>query len=69
MRILFSGDPFQPKLPDEAYTREAGVCELLDLPWSPINFEALVYEQDLAQAVRRVPAAEAEELAVYRGWS
>lgn len=68
MRILFSGDPFQPKLPDEAYAREAAACEQIGVSWSPINFEAIVYEQDRTQAVRRVPAAEAEELAVYRGW-
>lgn len=68
MRILFSGDPFQPKLPDATYAREAAACEQLGIPWSPINFEAIVYEQDLAQAVRRVPTAEAEELAFYRGW-
>lgn len=68
MRILFSGDPFQPKMPDESYLREAAACETLGLPWSPINFEAIVYGQDMAQSVRRVPAAEAEELAVYRGW-
>lgn len=68
MRIIFSGDPFQPKLPDDAYTREAAVCEQLGIPWFPINFEAIVYEQDRTQAVRRVPVAETEELAIYRGW-
>jgi len=68
MRILFTGDPFQPKLPDDTYAREAAACEQLGIPWFPINFEAIVYEQDMGQAVRRVPAAETEELAVYRGW-
>lgn len=68
MRVLFSGDSFQPKQPDEAYTREAAVCEQLGMTWSPINFEAIVYEQDMMQAVRRVAIGEDEESAVYRGW-
>ena len=65
---FFSGDPFSPKLPDEAYAREALACEQLGISWSPINFEAIVYEQDMTQAVRRVAPAETEESAVYRGW-
>lgn len=68
MQILFSGDPFRPKQPDEAYAREATACEAQGTAWFPINFEAIVYEQDMAQAVRRVPIAETEEDAVYRGW-
>ncbi len=68
MQILFSGDPFRPKQPDEAYAREAAVCEAQGTGWFPINFEAIVYEQDMAQAVRRVPIADAEVNAVYRGW-
>lgn len=71
MRVLFAGDPFHPRQPDEAYAREAAACEALGLPWSPINFEAIVYEQDFDQVVRRVPPAEGEgkeERAVYRGW-
>lgn len=68
MQILFSGDPFHPKLPDDAYAREAAACAALGIPWFPINFEAIVYEQDMAQAVRRVPIAESERDAVYRGW-
>ena len=68
MRILFSGDPFDPRQPDEVYAGEAAAAEGQAIPWSPINFEALVYDQSADQAVRRVAAPEAAEEAVYRGW-
>ena len=68
MQMIFCGDPFHHRQPDEIYAGEAAASERLGIAWSPLNFEALVYEQDAAQAVRRVPAAEAETPAVYRGW-
>ena len=68
MRIIFSGDPFQPKQPEEAYAREAAACDALGILWSPLNFEAIVYENDWEQAVRRVLPVVGKEAAVYRGW-
>ncbi len=69
MRVLFSGDPFHPRQADEAYAGEAAAAERRGIAWSPLNFEALVYEQDASQAVKRVPPAGGEDgTTVYRGW-
>ena len=68
MRILFCGDPLNPRQPDEAYAEEVAAAERLGILWSPINFEPLVYEGDATQAVRRVPAEFELEQAMYRGW-
>jgi hypothetical protein len=70
MRLLFCGDPLHPRRADESYAPEAAAAERLGIPWSPINVEALVHEDDAPQAVRRVPPAVGPggEWAVYRGW-
>ncbi len=68
MKILFCGDPLTPRQPDAAYSNEVAVAERLGIPWHPLNFEALAYEMDAGQAVRRVPSASDAEQAVYRGW-
>jgi hypothetical protein len=68
MRVLFSGDPLNPRLPDMSYEDEAAAVKALGIDYSLINFEALVNENDPMGAVRRVNAAEAPDLGIYRGW-
>lgn len=68
MRVLFCRDPLTPGKPDPDYATEAAAAEAAGLPWSLIDYEALVHEQDAAKAVRRVSPADASLPALYRGW-
>lgn len=68
MRIIFCSDYWNPLAPDSSYEAEANAVERLGLKYSLINVEALVEEQNLSRAVRKVEPASTEEMAIYRGW-
>ena len=68
MRFIFCSDYWNPLAPDAAYEVEINAAEKLGLSYSLINFEALVEQQNAARAVRKVEPANAEEIAIYRGW-
>ncbi|HEU5098850.1 MAG TPA: ATP-grasp domain-containing protein [Roseiflexaceae bacterium] len=68
MHIIFCSDPLAPRAVDDAYADEAQAAMASGLEYQLISYEQLVHEQDAAAAVRRVPAATAPELALYRGW-
>jgi hypothetical protein len=67
MRVIFCCEPFKPGQPDPDYAREVAAAEEAGLPWSLIDFEALV-EGNVAQALRSVDSIDKPELAIYRGW-
>ncbi|HZV01153.1 MAG TPA: ATP-grasp domain-containing protein [Planctomycetota bacterium] len=67
MRILFCRNPLEPTKPDEPYEGEAAAANALGIPWSLIDFEALVNDRDAERAVRRVRDVE-PGLCLYRGW-
>lgn len=68
MYIIFCSDPLAPRAVDDAYADEAQAAMASGLEYHLISYERLVHEHDAAAAVRRVPAAAAPELAIYRGW-
>lgn len=68
MHIIFCSDPLAPRAVDDAYAGEAQAAMASGLEYHLINYERLVHEHDAVAAVRRVPAAAASELAIYRGW-
>ncbi|GHO86779.1 ATP-grasp domain-containing protein [Dictyobacter formicarum] len=68
MRIIFCADPWNVRQPEPMYATEVNAVEKLDVPFSLLNFEALVEQHNEARAVRRIEAVPAPELAIYRGW-
>lgn len=68
MHIIFCANPLAPRAVDDAYTDEAQAAMASSLEYYLISYERLVHEHDAVTAVRRVPAAAAPELALYRGW-
>jgi hypothetical protein len=68
MHIIFCADPLAHRAVDDAYTDEAQAAMASGLEYHLIYYEQLVHEHDAAAAVRRVPRAEAPELAIFRGW-
>ena len=68
MKLIFCGDPLDPRVVDPVYAGEMAVARKLGIACSHINFEALVYERDGRGAVRRVENGKREEVGVYRGW-
>lgn len=68
MRIIFCADPWNARQPESTYATEVAAVEKLGVPFSLLNFEALVEQHNYARAVRRIDAATAPELAIYRGW-
>ncbi|MDC0722620.1 ATP-grasp domain-containing protein [Nannocystis bainbridge] len=67
MRVLFCTDPLLPRSPDRAFAPEVAAADAAGLAWSCCDFEALV-GGDVGAALRRVPASERIEVAIYRGW-
>ena len=67
MRLLFCSDILNPREPDSAYHAEVEASKQLNIPFDLINYEALVYENDAAKAVRHITAGKQSE-AIYRGW-
>jgi hypothetical protein len=68
MHIIFCVNPLALRAVDDAYTDEAQAAMWSGLEYHLISYEQLVPQHDAAAAVRRVPAAAAPELAIYRGW-
>ena len=68
MIVVFCRDPLEPSRPDGAFGAEVSVAEQMSLPSVLVDIDALVREDDPAQAVRRVPDQPDPVLAVYRGW-
>jgi hypothetical protein len=68
MHIIFCADPLAPRAVDDACIDEAQAALDAGLEYHLISYERLIHEHDAAAAVRRVPAAAASELAIYRGW-
>jgi hypothetical protein len=68
MRVILCRDPLTPGKPDAEYETEAAAAEGLGLVCSLIDYEALVHEQDVRKAVRRVTLETETTLAIYRGW-
>ncbi len=68
MKIIFCCDPLNPKKPDPIYDVEVSAATDNGLGHYIIDFEALVNENDVAKAIRRVPRSATLQLAVYRGW-
>jgi hypothetical protein len=61
LRIIFPADPFQPRMPDEAYVEELAACRAAGhhcstLVWNP------------GERPRAYPALNAEESVLWRGW-
>ncbi len=68
MRIVFCSDPLEIRKPDPLYETEVAIAKDLNLAWSLISFEDLVYEQDAVKALQRIPTQQEEEIGLYRGW-
>lgn len=68
MTIFFCADPLEPTKPDRAFAAEVEAATNAGLSWQIVNFERLTRDRNVALAVRRVDAATAPALAVYRGW-
>lgn len=68
MHIIYCADPLASRLPDSAYTREVAAAQRLGLPYSLVDYEALVDQNDPERAVRRVPQQTVDSPALYRGW-
>lgn len=68
MLFIFCGDTLQPHRPDPVYAAEIAAVTALGFDYVLLDFEALVSDHDINQAVRRIPAQTPPKLAVYRGW-
>lgn len=68
MRVIFPAAPFAPNQPDRTFAREVAAADAAGLARSLLDYEALVNDQDVARAVRRVPTLAAPEAVIYRGW-
>ena len=67
-RILFCADPLNTRLPDESFSHEWTAATDLGLGVDLIRLERLVDDHDPSGAVQRVRAADADDVAFYRGW-
>lgn len=68
MLLVLCCDPLEPARPDRAFGAEAAAIKRLGLPYTLIDHDALVSDDDPARAVRRVPQITEPVKAVYRGW-
>ena len=67
MRIIFCEDPLDYRQVDAMYQAEADAAQALGIPYSRISFEALTTGAPHL-TVKRIPASESIEDALYRGW-
>ena len=68
MTIFFPADPLEPNQPDRAFAVEVEAAGRAGLSWQIVSFERLTRDRNADLAIRRVIAATAPDLAVYRGW-
>ena len=68
MTIIFCADQLEPHKPDRAFAIEVQAATNAGFSIQIVNFERLTREQNAKLSVRRVPAATAPALAIYRGW-
>lgn len=68
MRMIFCADPWNVRQPEPMYADEVAATEQLNVPFSLLNFEALVDQHNDTRALRRVKVADTPELAIFRGW-
>ncbi len=68
MVVVFCRDPLEPSRPDRAFEAEVVAIEDRALPYVLVDHDALLREDEPAQAVRRVPGQPEPVLAAYRGW-
>ena len=67
MRIIFCDSVLDRKQIEPDYKAEQGAASAAGFATSLMSYEALV-EGQTGDALRLVPTAQAEELAIYRGW-
>ncbi|MDT3427781.1 hypothetical protein J2Z22_003357 [Paenibacillus forsythiae] len=67
MKILFCSDPLNNKAVDMEYEQEYKCARKLGMDVHLISLESLL-DGELTTAVKRVPAFEAPERFIYRGW-
>jgi len=68
LEIIFCASPLNSKSVDGDYAREAQAAVAFSLPYSIISYEALVDDNDLSGALKRIPKTEYLHPAIYRGW-
>jgi hypothetical protein len=68
MRIVFCSEPFFPLRVDSAYESEADAAQETDFEFDLVDFEALVSDENLIAAIRKVKDQPAPVNAIYRGW-
>ena len=68
MRIVFCSEPFFPLRVDSAYESEADAAQESGLEFDLVDFEALVNDENLIAAVRKVKEQSAPVSAIYRSW-
>lgn len=68
MRILFCSEPFFPLRVDVGYENEADAAQSVGFEFDLLDFEALVNDGNLTQAIRKVEKQSAPVSAIYRGW-
>jgi hypothetical protein len=68
MRLLFCCDPLNLRRPDPMYELEVAAAQSVGIDYALIHFEALVYEDNPAKAIRAVTPSDRPEVGVFRGW-
>ena len=68
MKVIFCNSVLDPKKVDPLYEREFAAARSAGFGLGLLSHEALVDEQDVPQALSRIPIAEKPSRAIYRGW-
>jgi len=68
MEIIFCADPLNPKSVDSDYVREVQAVSACSLPYSIVDYEALVNDNDISRALKQIPKTQKCRPAIYRGW-
>jgi hypothetical protein len=68
VKLVFCSDPSNPRQPDEAFQVEATAVERLSMPFTLVDHDALVNDNNPLKSVRRVPQQSRPGLGLYRGW-
>lgn len=68
MKVIFCSEPFFPLQVDSAYEDEANAANKVELEFALLDFEALVNEENITKAVRKISVQKEPTTAIYRGW-